>query len=381
MPDAKVNVMLDGEVLDANLLADLTRVEVRESDDAPSVAILRFKVQQDPTGGMRPLDDERFEPLTPLGVELGAPGSAPVRLFQGFVSHVRPHFEAIESNCYVEVVGMDAAVIMDGEDRSVAWPDQTDGEVASAILSKYGLTPDVADTADRHSADRYLLVQRESDWRFLKRLARRNGLRMWMEYDAAQDAVVASMKPRPLDAEPQADLIMLQSGANLKWLDVQWRSTGPARRVGAAIDPIAKKIVRTPDAGSLELLGDSDPAEALEKGLTEAGAESGAGWLVDAPRTEAGIGAAGAGAIDDDRFVLDARGEVDPALFRGLLRARRPALVRGVGKRLAGAWYVHSVRTTYAEGKIAQTFIAQRNGLGLTGGEDFGQSAEEESAQ
>ena len=45
------------------------------------------------------------------------------------------------------------------------------------------------------------------------------------------------------------------------------------------------------------------------------------------------------------RFVIELRAELDPSLYRGLLRARRPVLVRGVGRRFSGVYYVQSVRT------------------------------------
>jgi hypothetical protein len=75
--------------------------------------------------------------------------------------------------------------------------------------------------------------------------------------------------------------------------------------------------------------------------------------------------------------VIELRGEVDPALYRGLLRARRPVLVRGVGARFSGIYYVQSVRTTLDGGTLTQTFVATRNATGQTGQESFGQSAEE----
>lgn len=380
MPDPRVQVLLDGEALSGSLLADLTRVEVRESDNDPTVAILRFKLQQSETGELLPIDDERFEPLARVAVEVGAPGGAPIRLIEGHVAWLRPHFETVESNGYVEVVVLDPAVLLDAEDRAVAWPGQTDSEVAEAIFGRYGIAAEVTDAAERHQEDRYLLVQRETDWRFLRRLARRNGFRVWFEPDGS-GGNTGHFAPRPLDEEPQADLAMIQDGANLRWLDVQWRSAGHVRAAGAAIDPLAKKVVRTDGQAAASASGSADPAELVDSALGAAGGATASGWMVDPPATDAALRAAGTGAADDARFVLEARGELDPALYRGLLRARRPVLIKGVGKRLAGAWYVRAVRTSIVDGKLAQTFVAERNALGLLGTEGFGQSAEEVGAQ
>jgi pyridoxal/pyridoxine/pyridoxamine kinase len=81
-----------------------------------------------------------------------------------------------------------------------------------------------------------------------------------------------------------------------------------------------------------------------------------------------------------DSQVIEARGELDPGLYRNLLRPHAPVLIKGVGDRLSGVYYVRSVRTLMQQGELTQTFVAVSNALGRTGQEDFGQSAEEEPA-
>ena len=73
------------------------------------------------------------------------------------------------------------------------------------------------------------------------------------------------------------------------------------------------------------------------------------------------IGAETTAATDAARFVIELRAELDPALYRGLLRARRPVLVRGVGRRFSGVYYVQSVRTTLESATLLQSFVATRN--------------------
>ena len=56
-------------------------------------------------------------------------------------------------------------------------------------------------------------------------------------------------------------------------------------------------------------------------------------------------------------------------------------LVRGVGRRFSGVYYVESVRTTLEQGALLQTFVAVRNATGQRGDERFGQFAEEVPAE
>lgn len=377
MTDVSLNLLLDGERVDADLLSQLVRAEVRESDSDPSVVALRFKLSQRPNGEFFPLDDDSFTPAAKLDLDLAAPGGLPQRLFSGYVTHVRPHFETIEANCYLEVLGMDAAAVLDVQDRCFPYPDSTDAEAAQQVFERYGISADVTDTPARHLEDRQLLVQRETDWQFLKRLARRNGFVCFFEHDPGADEVKAYFGPPKLDADPQADLTMLRENANLAWFDVQHSEVGPVRSAGAAIDPIGKRLVRSSDKPLLEPLGGDDVGKAIEDGLTALGVEKATALLRDPTPLDAAIGREGSAAVDRAHFAVEARGELVPMQYRGLLRARRPVLVKGVGRVLAGVWYVRAVRTTIEEATLSQTFAFARNALSPSGSEQFGQSAEE----
>jgi hypothetical protein len=145
----------------------------------------------------------------------------------------------------------------------------------------------------------------------------------------------------------------------------------------AALDPIGKQIVRGDGTAALPLLGGDDAAAAVESGLKAAGATASVALLRDPFPLDEAIGAETTAATDAARFVIELRAELDPALYRGLLRARRPVLVRGVGRRFSGVYYVQSVRTTLEGSTLRQTFVSTRNATGQSGQESFGQSAEE----
>ena len=377
MPVPLIQLLIDNQPARPTLIDFVRRLEIRESDEDPAFAALRFQLTQQPDGTFFPLDEDVFEAGSRLGIEVASPGGTPQRLFEGIVTHIRPHFEGIESNCFLEIIAMDAAILLDAFERTASYPDSSDSDAATEVLGRYNIQADVEETPERHKADYQLLVQRSTDWRFLKWLARRNGFVCYFEYDSGAGATVGHFKKRPIAGDPQADLTILQADANLKWLDLQWIVTGPVRYTATAIDPIRKRIVTSEGEPSLDPLGEDGLGDQIEQALKDAGAE-GAQRLLRSPRpTDQGIRAEGTGATDESRFTIEARGEVDPSLYRGLLRARRTVLVKGPGKRMSGLYYVRTVRTAIDEGQITQTFIAERNALGQTGQEEFGRTAEE----
>ncbi len=378
MPDLRLNLLLDGDTrLDDRALGMLSRVEIREGERGPSVAVLRFSLAQEPSGEWYPIDHDIFTPARELIVELAPPGGRTARVFAGHVSHVRPHFETVEANCYLEILALDRAALMDIQDRCTAWPDSSESDVATAIFGAWGLDAQIVELPAVHRESELLMVQRESDWSFLQRLARRSGQRCWLEIDEDRGNSRGYFGPLPVERDAQPDLTMLPGESNLLWLDLQLLTLAPMRRVGAAIDPIEKRVIRSESEPSRPTFGEGELIESIATGLREHGVDDPVRLLRDPwPRGDL-LDARASAESDDLRMLVEARGELDPSLYRGLLRAHRPVLVKGVGRRFAGAWWVESVRTVLDEGVLRQTFVLRRNDAGLRGGEDFGRSAEE----
>ena len=137
MPAPAVNLLLDDTRLDdaerSAVRQAMSRAEVRETDADPTLLSLRFKLSQRPDGSWFPIDEDIFTPAGHLRFELAAPGGSPVRLFDGRITHVRPHFETIEANCYLEVLAQDLGGWMDAGDRAASYPDTTDAEAVSEL--------------------------------------------------------------------------------------------------------------------------------------------------------------------------------------------------------------------------------------------------------
>jgi Phage tail baseplate hub (GPD) len=377
MPSPRINLLSDGTAVAGPVLAQLTRAEIRESDSDPSVLALRFSLLQKANGEFSPLDDTVFEPGTAISFEVEPPGGVVQRIFEGVVTHLRPHFETIPANAYLEILGMDAAVLLDAEERVAEWPDTTDSDVVSQIMSTYQITVQAEKTDVQYDEDQQRLTQRATDWRFVQHLAQRNGFRFYFEYDDFAKEVVAHFGPPDISGPAQPDVGLLQDTQNLTWADLQWTATGPVTVTGAAIDPIAKTLIRADGSPTLDVMGSDDAADAVESGLTGSGATGSLALLDDVIPLDEAIAAQASAATDAARMVIELRAELDPALYRGILRPRRPVLVRGVGSRMSGTYYVTSVRTMLESGQLMQSFAAVRNATGLAGQEDFGQSAEE----
>jgi hypothetical protein len=75
--------------------------------------------------------------------------------------------------------------------------------------------------------------------------------------------------------------------------------------------------------------------------------------------------------VDRSAWAITAEGDLDTSAYGSMLRARRPVLVRGLGQRFSGAYYVERVQHLLNGDTYSQHCSLRRNATGLQGTEAF----------
>ena len=378
MATPRFSIEIDGTRLPGAALGKLDGLELSEADNSPARLAMRFRLGQGADGTYALLDDGPFAPGAEIRLTLAAPGGSDQILFAGYLSHLRPHFEEPEANSYLEVLAADPAMVLAAEERVASYPDAADSDAASEIAGRYGYQTKMEDTSAQLAADDMLLIQRADDWTFLRHLAARNGFVAFFEPDPQSGDPICHFHPRNTGDAPQADLTILRENTNLSWIDFEVAHDRPEKRVAFAIDAVAKRRVRADGEARPEPMGEGLLTTEAAEGLGRAGATGSLRFLRGALPRDAALNADADGRGAEDHLAVEARGALDPALYRGLLRPHRTVLIKGVGDRLSGSYYVQELRTEMKDGTLSQSFVAVSNALGRKGGEAFGQSAEEE---
>ena len=81
--------------------------------------------------------------------------------------------------------------------------------------------------------------------------------------------------------------------------------------------------------------------------------------------------------VDRSAWAIVAEGELNTAAYGGVLRAKRPVLVRGVGTALGGKYYVERVLHLFTDSGYTQRFTLRRNAVGLPAGQRFGRGGDD----
>jgi phage protein D len=353
-----------GQPAPGELVSAIQRLEVEEHASMASLLRLTFAIAVEDSGrGWTIIDEDLFPRLAELSLSIAVGNGQPEPVLTGYVIETRAVLSDAPQRSTFDVIAMDASVLMNLEEKVRAWPNMADSDIAEAIIGEYGLTPVVDSSQPTRQEDDVVPLQRGTDIQFLRSLAERNGFDLFVT--ATAGGAEGHFHPPRVDEEPQGVLTVGFGGAsNVAELTASFDALRPT---------VARAAQLTADAGEAE------SAEADAVSLAELGGASLLGTASPRVSLLAGTGVAGTaelqtyvqGVVDRSAWAVRAEGELNTSRYQGVLRARRPVSVRGVGRVLSGTYYVERVLHAFTEEGYTQRFTLRRNALGLKGGEDF----------
>ena len=333
-------------------LGSAASVEVVEKLGEPVTFRLRY--QMDVVDGDFPLlVDDRLAPGATISI-LVPVGETTECLVRGVVHAQQVHFEHGGAGSWLEVQGSDRLVEMDRESKSVAW-DGTASDAAMSILGTYGFTPDVEETTTKYTEQTHLLVQRDSDLRFLRRVGRRYGYLLWITSDAMGEETAHFRRP-PLDGGVAGEFAINVSPPSLASLDLSWDVERPTSVEGVQLDLSALSDINGATTSPLTTLGAEDLAT-ITGDIRSV--------FLAAPADDVGdLSARSQGVLVEAGFFVRAQARTSLAQLGALMRAHTMVDMRGVGSRHSGKYLVSSVRHTIDATSHRMDLELMRNGWG-----------------
>jgi phage protein D len=354
-----------GQPADPQLIDAIRTVEVEDHATLADVARLRVATAIADRGASWSVLDEpicdRFANVK-IAVRLGGESETP--LIDGYVIDVKAGLSANPAGSTIEIVVMDATALMDLEEKVKAWPDQSDSAIATSIFGEYSFDTDVTSTQLVRQANDVTVMQRETDIRFLHRLAERNGFECYVDV-GDQGQTVGHFHPPTLQEPPQAVLsVNIGTETNVDDFSLRYDMLSATQASASGID--------TQDASA-------QPAQTQSASLHDQGGSSTV--AADRPRvrllTPRGLSRTDElqtltqAAVDRSAFAITAEGLVNAAVLGQVLRAKKPVLVRGAGSRFSGQFYVERVLHRFDANGYQQRVTLKRNAAGVLRQDNF----------
>lgn len=351
MPTVAASLSIDDSPA-PDLFLSLLEMDVEEDHRLATTFRIKLSIQKQDDGMWTFLDDDRLQLWKKLEITATV-ADGDTSLITGYVTRMNAHIADSETDSFLELRGMDATCLMNLEEKIKDWPGQSDSDIASQILSSYGLTAQVDDTSVVHDDTVSTIIQRDTDIQFLKRLAWRNGFECVVRGDTAY-----FQKP-PLSGTPLPVLAaFFGPDTNVNWLDVRMNGTRPMQVEMHQIDAIGKQVLdATAVQGQQTQLG-SNPASSLSP---PGGATS---KMIVRHRIATGqqeMTAFSQAVSDEAEWFIEATGEVDSLIYGSVLQSRQLVPIKGVGGTFSGMYYVTQVKHSFTVDRYMQKFTARRN--------------------
>jgi hypothetical protein len=347
---ANVSILVGSTQADDLTAAD--RVEVQERIGEPTTFRLRYLLAQ---------QDSDFPLLTDARVDVGGaltiagtmPDGTPDVLVKGQVYGQHVQYKHGISGSLLEVCGADATLEMDRDVKAVVHPAQAISDSISGILGAYDVTADVEAIDVTTSDDDHLLVQRDTDLRFLRRLARRYGCWFWVTTDT-QDTTTAHFKRPALDDDPTIELWINSDKPTVDELVLDWDVERPNTAVASQLG--------LHDKGTIDGQVDRSPLTSLAALALADIADPRAIQVTAAADIAGDLSKRSEGALIESGWFVRARGRTNVRTLGAILHAHTLISVGGLGSRHSGTWLVHAVRHVIDESEHAMEFELVRNG-------------------
>ena len=340
----------------------LQSLEVEENADAPDALLLRLPVSRTQAGDLSYVGDPTFAPGTPVSLVATPLGQARQCIFDGYALAWKLHLDRATTASTLEVWAQDASWLMNIDERVLEWSGQTDGQVANAIFASYGFGAAAANTADdspAHQDADHTLLQRDTDLRFLRGLARRSGKILRVTCPATPGVRTGVFVTPQVSAPPAATISLVDPAAwDVETLDFSWDVMRPTE-------------IRASQISFGDSSGDGVPGDADDSGLApmdalDLASYSGQGGtaLLTAAADPPELPHRTAGLLREAGWLVRCEGTVDAERIGTLLRVGTVVTIEGAGTLHSGNWFVWSVRHVITQDAYLMRFTFVRNAMG-----------------
>jgi hypothetical protein len=340
----------------------LQSLEVEENADAPDALLLRLPVNRTQAGDLNYVGDPTFAPGTPVSLVATPLGQAAQCIFDGYALAWKLHLDRATTASTLEVWAQDASWLMNIDEKVQEWSGQTDGQVANAIFRSHGFAAAAANTADdtpEHREADHTLLQRDTDLRFLRGLARRSGKILRVTCAATPGMRTGVFVTPQVSAPPAATISLVDPAAwDVDTLDFSWDVMRPSE--------VQASQISFADRSGDGVPGDTDssglaPMDALD--LASYSSQGGTALLTTAA-DPAELPHRAAGLLRETGWLVRCEGTVDAERIGTVLRVGTVATIEGAGTLHSGNWFVWSVRHVITQDAYRMHFTFVRNAMG-----------------
>jgi phage protein D len=380
LPAARYELAVNDKPVDDQVYRHIKQLEVEDSDINADSFVIRLTAMRQRSGLWLFPAKDKFQLFSKVRVSASFPNGNTEHLIEGYITHIDFHIDKDETKSYVDISGMDATLLMNLQEKLVAWEDKSDSEIAKEIFKKYGFDTDIEDTSSTtpQSEPNFTTPQIGTDIAFLKRLADRNGFDCFLKKDYQKNKTIGYFRKRKLDLKPQKDLAVQfgPSNNNVESMDFTVDALRPLSVEIRQKDAFSQEVKEvTIEDSKLPKIGKQNLQELVAPNIAKMASGEKLYPKIVLSRhvtSEQHIMETEARSVfDDGSWFITAKGTVNAEVYGRVLNAKSMVLIKGADEDFSGKYYVTKVVHKFRPESYVQEFEAKKNAIGLEGSEEF----------
>jgi len=326
------------DVPNEQLTQQVSSVEVNESMDQNTTYKLNFMIDVCDGDIAGPVEEDT-SPGKMLSIQAKVNDSL-VCLVKGPVTQQQAHLQHGGAGSWLHIEGEDTAHTMDHTTNFQLSDSASDSDIVSTIISRNSqMIADVEATPDSmHTEENHSHVQRETDLSLIRSLARRNGFHFWITY-SLQGLATGHFRPRNLQGEPAAVLIVNHESNNIDSLQISADPRVPSQTEGKQLDLRTKSEI----GGTVTLDDTPLGANGLAQ-VTSANPQS--MHLAPTVDDSGAMQARSRAALREAQWFVHATCQTSLHRLSNVVRHHTIVEVQGAGSKHSGKYYVTGVKHT-----------------------------------
>lgn len=366
MPVSQFKLFFDNEAASEEQLGLFAEIRVDQGIGMAAEAELHMDIGLDEAGGWSGMEEDFSQAFSRIRVEVQIGEEDFVPLIDGPIIAQRFELSATPNSSRMVLVVQDDSVLLNQEESVELYEDKSADEVAQQLFQDAGLTPEADPVSVPAGGLTRYLVRRGTAMQFLKELARRHGMFVYVEPGDSPGSSIGYFKRPDLSAGDYPELLLIGADRNTNNFSAQFDGLRPLKARAGGVDITDQSIVSSEtDSSDVDPQGDEAVHDVVEAGMA---------LLARTRETSDDLDAATAAAVNHSTWAYTASAEVTADSYAGVLLPHRVVSVAGAGGYLSGDWLISHVTHTITDASYKQSVGLRRNARsaggsgGLSGG-------------
>lgn len=357
---AETKIFLDNTAASDEQLDLFSEIRIDQAIGMATEAELEIDIGIDETGIWSQVEEAFVQPFARIRIEIKIREGDFVALIDGPIVGQRFDMSASPNSSRMTLVVQDDSVLMNQNEAVELFEDKSADEVARQLFQNAGLGAETDPVAIPATGLTRYLMQRGTAMQFLKELARRHGMFVYVEPDSSPGSSIGYFKRPDLSSSDYPELLLIGENRNINKFKSQFDALRPLTAAANSVDITDQSIINSEtDSSDIDPQGDEAVHDLIDAGQV---------LLARTRELSDDLGAATAAAVNHSSWAYSASAEVIADSYDGVLLPHRVVTVAGVGGVFSGDWLVSQVTHSISDASYKQAFSLRRNARSAGGG-------------